>query len=109
METRAVLKGARVSAQKGRLVADLVRGGPVPWHLKPIWKFISFAAVGTLPEAVRNLYGFRWGRWRRRWLSINLRILKTVRPALPARFRLILPARVARRRLRGEQAVMPRP
>ncbi|UCE31852.1 MAG: 50S ribosomal protein L22 [Burkholderiales bacterium] len=29
METRAVLKGARVSAQKGRLVADLVRGKQV--------------------------------------------------------------------------------
>lgn len=26
METRAVLKGVRLSAQKGRLIADLVRG-----------------------------------------------------------------------------------
>lgn len=29
METRAVLRGARISAQKVRLVADLVRGMPV--------------------------------------------------------------------------------
>jgi len=29
METNAVLKGVRLSAQKGRLVADLVRGKPV--------------------------------------------------------------------------------
>ncbi len=29
METRAMLKGARVSAQKGRLVADLIRGKSV--------------------------------------------------------------------------------
>ena len=29
METRAMLKGAAVSAQKGRLVADMVRGKPV--------------------------------------------------------------------------------
>ena len=29
METRAVLRGARLSAQKGRLVADLIRGKPV--------------------------------------------------------------------------------
>lgn len=28
-ETRAVLRGVRLSAQKGRLVADLVRGKPV--------------------------------------------------------------------------------
>src|SRR5688500_3900195 len=29
METRAILRGARMSAQKGRLVADLIRGKPV--------------------------------------------------------------------------------
>ena len=29
METRAILRGARLSAQKGRLVADLIRGKPV--------------------------------------------------------------------------------
>jgi len=29
METRAVLRGVRLSAQKGRLVADLVRGKSV--------------------------------------------------------------------------------
>ena len=29
METQAILKGVRLSAQKGRLVADLVRGKPV--------------------------------------------------------------------------------
>jgi large subunit ribosomal protein L22 len=29
METRATLRSARLSAQKGRLVADLVRGKPV--------------------------------------------------------------------------------
>lgn len=29
METNAILKGVRLSAQKGRLVADLVRGRPV--------------------------------------------------------------------------------
>ena len=29
METKAILRGVRLSAQKGRLVADLVRGMPV--------------------------------------------------------------------------------
>jgi len=29
METRAVLRGVRLSSQKGRLVADLIRGKPV--------------------------------------------------------------------------------
>jgi large subunit ribosomal protein L22 len=29
METRAILRGVRLSAQKGRLVAELIRGKPV--------------------------------------------------------------------------------
>jgi len=29
METKAILRGARLSAQKGRLVADMIRGMPV--------------------------------------------------------------------------------
>lgn len=29
METKAILRGARISAQKGRLVADAIRGKPV--------------------------------------------------------------------------------
>ncbi len=29
METRAILKGVRVSAQKGRIIADQIRGKPV--------------------------------------------------------------------------------
>jgi uncharacterized protein (DUF2236 family) len=90
-------------------LADLVRGGPVPLHLKPIWRFIAFAAVGTLPPRLRDLYGYRWGRVRRAMLSTSLRFLKLVRPVLPARIRLVLPARVARKRLKGEDVPMPRP
>lgn len=92
-----------------REVADLIRGGPVPIHLKPIWRFISFAAIGTLPDGLRRMYGFRFGRVRRALLRWNLSMLRWLRPRLPDRFRLILPARVARRRLAGEHIPMPRP
>ncbi|MFQ5947913.1 MAG: oxygenase MpaB family protein [Acidimicrobiia bacterium] len=90
-------------------VADLIRGGPVPWHIKPVWKFISFAAVGTLHPRLRQLYGFKFGTLRRRWLGLSLRALKRLRPLLPRRFRPILPARVAERRLAGRPAPMPKP
>jgi uncharacterized protein (DUF2236 family) len=90
-------------------VAALIRGGPVPWHLKPIWRFIAFAAIGTLPPEIRHMYGFRWGPMRQRLLDATLAVLRRVRPLMPRRFRLILPARVARRRLAGETVPMPRP
>lgn len=80
-------------------VARLIRTGPVPLHLRPIWRFISFAAFGTLPAPLRRLYGIRWGRWRDRWLRLNLWLLARIRPLLPKRLRLIGPARWAERRL----------
>jgi uncharacterized protein (DUF2236 family) len=92
-----------------REVADLIRGGPVPLHLKGVWRFISFAAVGTLPPEIRRLYGFRWGPTRRRILDANFWVLQRTRPFLPRRIRLILPAQIAERRLRGETLEMPRP
>ncbi|MFU2488173.1 50S ribosomal protein L22 [Thauera sp. WH-1] len=36
METKAILRGVRLSAQKGRLVADLVRGKPVDLALNTL-------------------------------------------------------------------------
>ena len=101
--------GELIATDVARELAHLVRGGPVPLHLKPIWRFISFAAVGTLPPEIRRLYGYRWGPARQRALDVSLAVLKRVRPWLPPRFRYVLPARVARRRLDGENVEMPRP
>jgi len=36
METQAILRGVRLSAQKGRLVADLIRGKPVDQALNTL-------------------------------------------------------------------------
>ena len=36
METKAILRGVRLSAQKGRLVADLIRGKPVDQALNTL-------------------------------------------------------------------------
>jgi uncharacterized protein (DUF2236 family) len=102
-----VHSGRLMLTDVAREVAELSRGKPVPPHLKPIWKFISFAAVGTLPAEVRTLYGYRWNERQARTLDRDLRMLKRIRPYLPRRFRLILPARIALRRASGEQVPMP--
>ena len=31
-------------------VEDIISGGPVPKHIKPIWPFIAFTAFNTLPD-----------------------------------------------------------
>lgn len=82
-------------------VADLIKTGPVPWQLKPVWAFISFAAFGTLPDSLKELYGVRWSPLRQRWLDVNLWVLGRIRPLLPRRYRLIGPARWAQERLDG--------
>ncbi|HUO45722.1 MAG TPA: oxygenase MpaB family protein [Acidimicrobiia bacterium] len=83
-------------------VADIIRQGPVPTIIKPLWGFIRFAAFGTLPPKLRMLYGVKWSPGRQRWLDLNLNVLGIVRPFLPERFRLIGPARWAMERLAGK-------
>lgn len=82
-------------------VADIIRRGPVPTIFKPLWGFIRFAAFGTLPARLRDLYEVTWTPGRQRWLDLNLKTLGAVRPLLPDRFRLIRPARLASERLAG--------
>lgn len=77
-------------------VGDIIRRGPVPPAIKPVWSFIRFAAFGTLPERVRDIYGVKWSPAREKWLRFNLAALKRIRPLLPRRFRLIGPARQRR-------------
>ena len=35
-------------------VQDIISGGPVPTHIKPIWPFIAFTAFHTLPEEFKK-------------------------------------------------------
>ena len=53
METTAIVKGARLSAQKGRLVADLVRGKPVDKALN-ILSFTQKKAAGLIKKALES-------------------------------------------------------
>ena len=80
-------------------VQDIIAGGPVPKHIKPIWPFIAFTAFHTLPPEFKNLYNVKESRAINFLLSFNLLLLKYTRPLLPPFFRLIAPARWAKQRL----------
>ena len=53
METTAIVRGVRLSAQKGRLVADLVRGKPVDKALN-ILAFTPKKAAGIIKKALES-------------------------------------------------------
>ena len=80
-------------------VYDIISGGPVPIHIKPIWPFISFTAFNTLPEEFKEIYKIRETKFKKIFLIFNLSLLRFIRPLLPPFFRLIPPARWARQRL----------
>src|SRR5512134_709660 len=53
METTATVRGVRLSAQKGRLVADLIRGKPVDKALN-ILAFTQKKAAGLIKKALES-------------------------------------------------------
>jgi len=53
METNAILRGVRLSAQKGRLVADLVRGKPVDQALN-ILSFNPKKGAGIIKKVLES-------------------------------------------------------
>ena len=83
-------------------VKNIISGGPVPRHIKPIWPFIAFTAFQTLPKEFKDIYGIKTSKFKNSIVSINLGILKYTRPFLPPFFRLIAPARWASQRLRNK-------
>ena len=80
-------------------VQDIISGGPVPKHIKPIWPFIAFTAFNTLPPEFKAIYNIKSTRFKSLILNFNLLFLRYSRPFLPPFFRLIPPARWARQRM----------
>ena len=80
-------------------VFNIIGGGPVPTHIKPIWPFISFTAFNTLPKEFKEIYGIKNTNFKKLLVDFNLLLLKITRPFLPPFFRLIAPARWANQRL----------
>ena len=80
-------------------VKNIIKGGPVPIHIKPIWPFISFMAFHTLPIEFQKIYGVKQNLFHKALVRFNLSFLKAIRPFLPPFFRLIAPARWAKQRI----------
>ena len=87
-------------------VKNIIGGGPVPRHIKPIWPFIAFTAFNTLPKEFKEIYGISDSKIKNIVLGLNLKLLKYTRPFLPPFFRLIAPARWAQQRLTKKPSLL---
>ncbi len=83
-------------------VQEIIAGGPVPVHIKPIWPFIAFTAFNSLPKEFKKIYGVKDTKYKKLLVNFNLSLLKVIRPFLPPFFRLIAPARWAQQRLKSK-------
>jgi uncharacterized protein (DUF2236 family) len=81
-------------------VADLFRNPPPDADWRPVLRRVSRWAFATLPPRLRAMYGVRAGSARMAGYRAELAALRTARPLIPRRFRLILPAQLAERQAR---------
>jgi len=98
--------GYLVSTDVAEDVKNIIGGGPVPKHIKPIWPFIAFTAFNTLPKEFKEIYGISDSKLKNLILGINLKLLKYTRPFLPPFFRLIAPARWAQQRITRKPSLL---
>lgn len=81
-----------------RAVFDLFMHPPKEAMWRPILRGVARMAFGTLPPSLREGYGIGWSRGKQVALTATLRALKRARPAIPRRYRLIMPAIMAEQR-----------
>jgi uncharacterized protein (DUF2236 family) len=80
-------------------VASMFHDPPREAEWRPVLRAVSWWAFGTLPPPIREQYGVRWNASRELALRGTLRWLRLFRPAIPTRFRHIMPAQDAQRRV----------
>jgi uncharacterized protein (DUF2236 family) len=79
-------------------VAALFRHPPHEADWRPVLRAVAWWAFGSLPPRLREMYGMPWGPLQQAAFRTSLRSLRVARPAIPRRFRWILPAQIAHRR-----------
>ena len=99
--TEMVGSGELVVTDAARRVAGLFFDPPRDAQWRPVLRAVARLAIGTLPEAVREGYGFPSGTGNRASVRATLAGLRTVRPLLPPKYRYIAPYQQWRLRDRG--------
>ena len=93
--------GDLIVGESAQEVARTIMHPPPEAEWRPILKAVSFWAFGTLPAPLRAAYSVRWTPAHAVALWTSLRLLKTFRPAIPRKYRMIEPAHHAERRERA--------
>jgi uncharacterized protein (DUF2236 family) len=73
---------------------------PSPWIFKPGGPLFRLITAGLLPPRLRVEYGMPWNDARRRRFELAVRIMRSLRPWVPAPLRIVPQARAAEKRLR---------
>ncbi|HET6771231.1 MAG TPA: oxygenase MpaB family protein [Actinomycetota bacterium] len=94
-----VASGGLNVTDDARDFAGLFRDPPREATWRPILRLVAWWAFATLPPPIAEQYGMGRSFARATGLRASLTALRVLRPALPARFRRILPAREARERV----------
>jgi uncharacterized protein (DUF2236 family) len=98
--------GELLVTDAARSVARLFLEPPRDAQWRPVLAFVARLAFATLPEAVREDYGFRFGPVKAAVTRAAFPVTRLVRPLLPQRIRYLEPYR---RRRRGDAGLGGRP
>jgi uncharacterized protein (DUF2236 family) len=88
--------GELMVTDSAREVAEIIMHPPPEAEYRSILRAVSWWAFGTLPPRLRAMYGMRWTVAREAALQASLAMLRTGRPLIPRRYRVILPAAQAK-------------
>jgi uncharacterized protein (DUF2236 family) len=86
-----------------RTVAELFRAPPPEATWRPILRVVAKWAFGTLDPRLRVMYGYRWSSMHEAAMQTSLAGLRAIRPLLPSKVRLIVPAEQAAARVAARQ------
>jgi uncharacterized protein (DUF2236 family) len=84
-----------------RTVARLFDDPPRESEWRPVLRGVSRLAFGTLPSAIREMYGVDLTRRRRAAMRATFSAMRALHPLLPPRYRYIAPYQEWRLRRRG--------